>query len=381
MRSAKSKASVVVRFAALSCGAFASTGTLAQSQPMPGAPSVPFAPVAQAQNGGAGPQVTYQYGTEFVTIGGAGNAPLDDPNYSGRPTFGRGSVSYEYRIGRFEVTNSQWAAFYDAVSHVRATGQTVPFVQNPSYYSFSVVNGHYISTPGHEMDPVGGISWRTAAVYCNWLHNDQAVTRDAFLNGAYDVSTFGYNSVTFTDQLTHNPGARFWIPTYDEMIHANFYDPNRNGPGQGGYWTYNISQDTLPVYGPAGTLVNGQPTQANAEWVGPGNDPYPPFHTALGSYPLSQSPWGMLDGAGGTGEWTEGITASPGGYRERRFFGSSATDGAYARDSLNNNSSDLPSFPDFQMGFRLAASIPAPATSALIGVVGLFHLASRHRRR
>lgn len=371
------RSAAVVAWMAVAVSALAGRA-VAQVQPVPGLPSIPFAPTAQAQNGGAGPQVTYQFGTEFVTIGGAGNAPMLNPAYQGRTVYGAGSVDYQYRMGRYEVTNAQWAAFYDAVFQVRSTGQTVPFVQNPSFYSFAVSNGHYISAPGHEMDPVGGISWRTAAIYCNWLHNDQSLTRAAFMNGAYDVSTFGYNAVTFTDQATHNPGARFWIPTYNEMIHAGFYDPNRNGTGQGGYWTYNISQDALPVYGPVGTLVNGQPTQANAEWVGPGNDPYPPFHTALGSYPFAQSPWGMLDVAGGTSEWTEGIFGIAGGYRERIYHGSAATDSAYNNDELGGRPSELPSFPSFENGFRIAAAVPAPSSSALIVVLAL---TSTWRRR
>jgi hypothetical protein len=39
-----------------------------------------------------------------------------------------------------------------------------------------------------------------AAMYCNWLHNNQSTDRQAFLNGAYDVSTFGYSGTVFTDQ-------------------------------------------------------------------------------------------------------------------------------------------------------------------------------------
>ncbi len=71
-----------------------------------------------------------------------------------------------------------------------------------------------IGSPGNEMIPVGNISWRMAAMYANWLNNDQSSDRSAFLNGAYDVSTFTYTPAgRFRDQLTHNPDAKYWIPT------------------------------------------------------------------------------------------------------------------------------------------------------------------------
>ena len=96
-----------------------------------------------------------------------------------------------------------------------------------------------MTLPGNEMIPVGDISWRMAAIYANWLHNDKSTARSAFLNGAYDVSTFGYiNGDVATDQAAHHPSARYWIPTLDEMIKASNYDPNKpNLDGTtGGYW-------------------------------------------------------------------------------------------------------------------------------------------------
>ena len=83
------------------------------------------------------------------------------------------------------------------------------------------------------MIPTGGVDWRTCAIFCNWLHNGKSSARSAFLSGAYDVSTFGYISSAggFTDQLTHNAGTSYWIPTLDEWLKAAHFDPNRNGPG------------------------------------------------------------------------------------------------------------------------------------------------------
>ena len=156
---------------------------------------------------------------------------------------------------------------------------------------------------GNDLRPVGDISWRMAAIYCNWLHNGKATNREAFLNGACDVSTFGYIGNIFTDQLTHNANARYWIPTWDEWLKAAHYDPDKNGEGQGGWWLYSNGTDTPMVGGPPG--------------VGQGNFGFPVSQGAnlipLGAYPQTQSPWGLLDVAGGTLEWTEEILAPVGG--------------------------------------------------------------------
>jgi len=88
------------------------------------------------------------------------------------------------------------------------------------------------------------------AMYCNWLHNDKRTGRAAFFDGAYNILTFTYNGDVFNDQSAHHPGARYWIPTWDEWLKAAHFDPNRLGPGQEGYWAYSTSSDTRPIGGP-----------------------------------------------------------------------------------------------------------------------------------
>ncbi|MDP1662384.1 MAG: SUMF1/EgtB/PvdO family nonheme iron enzyme, partial [Phycisphaerales bacterium] len=351
-------------------------GALAQSQPTPGLPSVPFAPVAQAQNGGAGPAVTYQYGIEFVTVNPLGPGGVPNAPYSaGVPAERDGSLGHTFRIGRNEVTSQQIGEFLLAVDQVAlATGQPIPFVSFPEF-----IGGTGGQNP---MAPAGGITWRTAAIFCNWLHNDRAMTRAAFMNGAYDVSTFGYvNGNIFTDQAAHNPGARFWIPTMDEMLASHHYDPNRYGQGQGGYWQYNLSQDTRPVYGPPGVMVNGQLAQANSGWLPadyPGmNLPFP-FGVSLGAYADQQSPWGLLDAAGGTSEWTELVYFA--GIPYRGIHGSSAAGSPFINDFIGGFTSDLPSSGHYQWGFRIAAVIPTPSFAGLATII-MFHYAARRNRR
>lgn len=231
-----------------------------------------------------------------------GNAPcrLADPTEQSH-TYGRGGVAYDYRIGRTEITTAQWIQFANTFETLG--GQWTNFAE-PTFWgaepdpNYTGPGQRWVvsDTTGAGNYPVGGISWRTAAMYCNWLCNGQSPSTTALQNGAYDASTFTTNSNnTYNDQLAHNPGARFWIPTLDEWLKAAHYDPNRNGPGQVGWWMYPNRSDTQMIYGPP---PGGQ---ANA---GAYNFPYG-WYTPLGSYPGQTSAFGLLDAAGEAREWVE----------------------------------------------------------------------------
>ncbi|GJQ29489.1 MAG: hypothetical protein HBSAPP03_13730 [Phycisphaerae bacterium] len=320
-------------------------------------------------------------GIDFVTITHPGNAAWAGNGTPGDRAVGRGAVGYEYRIGRYEVTTAQWVEFFNA-AYDRADAP-LPHLFPPNFW------GAVGATPnnpgrqrwtvpaGNEMLPVGNISWRMAAMYCNWLHNDKSLDRAAFLNGAYDVSTFGYvgGSAVFTDQLTRHTDARFWIPSWDEWLKAAHYDPYKvNGDGTtGGWWTQPNGTNTPLWYGPPGVrvgVVNNQPVpdpngpfaQANAGWH-PGQFPGTPFSIPLGAYPGIASPFGLLDVAGATTEWTEGVI-SLGGQPFARVFDGSQWDislsSALAKDLLANRGGDFPSLSTYDLGFRIASQIPGP---------------------
>ena len=141
-------------------------------------------------------------------------------------------------------------------------------------------------------------SWRMAARYCNWLHNNKGSTEEAFASGAYDASTFTENKDgTYNDQATRSPGARYWIPSLDEWIKGVYYDPAGNG-GEGVWWWQPGSSD-MPLF--AETPRKGGETNASLFWT-PG---FPEYLIRPASYPHIQSPWGLLDASGGWREWTE----------------------------------------------------------------------------
>ena len=243
------------------------------------------------------------YDFDWVTISDPKNSA-----YEGGPfgqLAGRGSVDYLYRIGRFEVTSGQWLELLNTFGIVgdphgfrftSSDGIQQDFSYGGPGIQFKLID----ELPNAAMIPVVGISWRKFARYVNWLHNDKAPTLEALDSGAYDTSTWGQDPDTnlFTDAATHEPGAKFWIPTIDEWLKAAHYDPNRYGAGQGGWWQYSNGSNAPLIAGPPGI------GQTSAGYVaGPGE--LSEFFIPLGSYPEVQSPWGLLDVSGGAAEWTE----------------------------------------------------------------------------
>jgi len=322
------------------------------------------------------------YGFNFITIGDAGNPAYDGPDERGWVT-GRGSVEYEYRIARTEVTTEQYVEYMNSR---RIAGYPVGFVDGPRHLGadFDFATGFWVTRPGQEMLPVVGVTWRDAAMFCNWLHNGKVARLDKILRGAYDATSFGQNGMMFTDQTAHNPDAKYWIPSLDEWIKAAHYDPDKLGPGQGGWWQYNDSSDTQPVPGLPGvgeTSAGLEVSDAEA------------YAIPLGSYPQTQTPWGLLDTSGGGAEWTEEWIPTNGdpSSRERRLFQGNAAglntwypnDPDLAFNTLDGIywiGSDEPDRNNGDFTLRLASSIPAPWTGGIF-IVGLTTVAVRRNRK
>lgn len=339
-------------------------------------------------------------GIDFVTVGAPGNAPWT----GGGSNNGRGQVDYEYRIGRFEVTTAQWAEFMNAAFDRPATDR-IPHVFAPLQWGAvgttpNTPGGRRWAVPaGREMIPTGGVDWRTCAIYANWLHNGKGTNREAFLSGAYDVSTFGYigDGGGFTDQLTRSPGARYWIPSLDEWMKASHFDANKVNPDgtRGGWWQYGNSSDTPMYYGPPGVRVstgripgpdpNGPLATANGGWENRDFPGFNAFNINLGAYAMVVSPWGLLDVAGGTSEWTEGYFQNPGEPvpRDRLFDGTAwgtSTSGLPDTPGYYRGG-EAPSLAFYDFGLRIASNVPSPGIGSL-GLGGLLlSLALRRRRK
>lgn len=319
-------------------------------------------------SGLASAQLIPSYGHDFVTVGAVGNAPYDAhpvPWFPPPLAHNRGSVGYQYRISRTEIVTSQWIEFVNSFSVKGPAWQGF----GDAFYRGAEIDPTYQGTgrrwrlrdtPQAEQFPVYGITWREAAQYANWLHNDRVPEEWAIADGAYDTSTFVPNPAGgVMDQKTHHPGARFWIPTLDEMLKAQHYDPDRFGPGQGGWWEYSNSSDVAPVGGLPGV------GEANTGFTLPN---FGHYDIPAGSYPEFQTPWGLLDAAGGAQEWTEEFyIQSPATERATKgSWAGGAPVGPEVLDRAWGLSSFLPSIRDGVIGLRIASAVPPPSTLTLV---------------
>lgn len=172
------------------------------------------------------------------------------------------------------------------------------------------------------------------------------------------------------------PGARFWIPSGDELHKATYYDPNKEGDGQGGWWAYGNSSDTAPI--PGDPALGGE-TNAGVDQAGFGLEqewPEGQFRPLdVGSYPGEQSPWGLLDGAGGGAEWTEEWSHFIEELHQTRiYFPGKAFSPLEFTEIGEWGEAD----PVQYLSLRLAAAVPAPGASSLLAIGAL--LAARRRR-
>jgi len=315
---------------------------------------------AGVARGGIAPDYDFQW----AVIGDVGNAPYTSNPFSS--AFGRGSVDHEYRISKLEITTAQWMEFMNTFPN------EFPIEQWPSTWGAHRQGSCWVLDEGLSnpaMVPVNGVSWRHAAKYCNWLHNDKVPEAWAITNGAYDASTFTSNEDgTFNDQLTHSPDAKFWIPTHNEWLKAAHYDPDRYGEKLPGWWEYSHSSDTSPAPGRPGTP--GAQTSAGIPFDG--MQPFPSV-IPLGSYPETRSPWGLLDLSGGQEEWMESALG-----QESRTIDGSAAGLSTARDRIGGWTYRWPLLPN--ASFRIASAVPAPGVTSLIVCMSMIGL-SRDRRK
>lgn len=311
-------------------------------------------------------------GYTWSTITHAGNRAPNASEHWWDPSFSAGSVNYEYRMATTEVTGSQWYDFVQAYApYIGANFFDSGFSGPATFVGFDGQGvPRYVLNPMLRNQGIN-VSWRYAARFCNWLHNDRSLTQPAFENGAYDTSTFTRNpDGSYNDQLTRHADARFWIPTMDEWVKAAHFDPNRYGEGQEGYWLYPAGQDEPLTPGPPG--APGAQTSAGLDIAKFGIPD-------IGDYPDVQSPWGLLDTSGGSSEWWETANLYPNGLVRHRRYKFSEAGGPIPDfyDMMDVHSSTAPIVG--LAGVRLAAPVPAPS-AAFLAPLALLTYTTRRRR-
>ncbi len=315
--------------------------------------------------GALGDNITQQYGYDFVPVRDSGNAPYI--TNTGSPLYG--GVDYEYRISDTVTTATQWADFLTDFVTAFGFGEVAGVSFDTLDNSITRPGGNgIIPSPGFEQHPIL-TPWRGAAIYCNWLHHGRTSEPSELLVGAYDATTFGEDADgNLTDDITRLPSARYWVPSRDELAKAAYYDPNRLGEGDGGYWLYPDAGDE-PLFG-AFPEEGGETNAFNP----PG--PESTFLPVL-SYPHVSSPYGLHDVSGGVVE----MTSTPAGGTilhttlSRAGLDSDIND---FWDQIENQFLGTTGIGSGRAGFRVATAIPSPGGVALFGL-GVAGFAPRRR--
>ena len=316
---------------------------------------------------------------EFVTVGNPGNK--GDPRVAVDGTSGYGSVGYEYRIGKFEVTMGQYAEFLNAVAKTDAyalynTGMTDNLGLGYGIVRAGTMGSYTYSVRADWANrPVFRASWADAARFANWLTNGQPT-------GAQDPTTTEDGSYLLNGATTdadlmavvRKPDARYVIPTEDEWYKAAYHKNDKIDEATTNYFLYPTSSDDKP----SNELLNPDPGN-NANWSDLRGDPptrhltvdSPYYRSEVGDFENSESPYGTFDQGGNVWEWNEGVYVGSIG-TGRRVRGGCYMDFWFYMAS-DYYGAAYPSGESLFMGFRVAET-PEPASAGLmaLGAASLF---------
>jgi formylglycine-generating enzyme required for sulfatase activity len=300
---------------------------------------------------------------DYVTVGHAGNVADDNTGY--------GAVGYVYNIGKYEVTNSQYTAFLNAVDPGGANANGIYNTSmgsnargGISFNAGAASGSKYTIRTSMGDKPVNYVSWYDSARFTNWLHNGQ---------GSGSTETGAYTLSGNTGIITKNVGASVWLPSEDEWYKAAYYDPTPGASGNN-YWLYPTRSDTEPTVGTATTLgdiSNPGPNVANY-LSGAGWNSLNGNVTTVGSA-AADNYFGTADQGGNVWEWNDAVISGS----SRGLRGGSFLDSEFGLRASNRNNND-PSVEFRNVGFRVA-SVPEPSGLVLTVLASGMMLARRKR--
>lgn len=274
-----------------------------------------------------------------VIIGDPGN-PADTRVMTNDGTSGYGSVAYVYHIGKYEVTNGQYAAFLNAVASSDPHAlYDLAMAGTFGGITRSGEDGSFTYTATRPNAPVNYVSFWSAARFANWLTNGQG--SGGTETGVYDLTdpvAITNNTVTRDATAWANGGVA--IASENEWYKAAYYSGSPTGAGGEGYWLY--------------------PTQSNSITTSDANYNYLVGDvTDVGTYTDDPSYYGTFDQAGNVSEWNDELlfSGSSRGVRGGSFF-NRGTDVLQA--AFRNGFS--PAFLMYDIGFRVTSLNPIVPT-------------------
>lgn len=292
--------------------------------------------------------------------------PVGDTNNVADPLTGYGAVQDDYRIGRTEVTATQYCAFLNAVAKYSdpyslynpqmGADANVASIQQ----TYNATNKCYLfkTIKGADDFPIAYVSWSSAARFCNWLHNDQPEGNegpDTTERGAYNLDGFMGGVITATKD------AIWFLPSEDQWYKAAYY---KGGGMNAGYWIYPTQNNTAPDNSMSGSGANNANIfilKKVKNWWGNYVDQETyskssaPFLTPVNTFTNSAGYYRTCDMGGNVFEWVDAdrtnidpdLQVVRGGAWDKEFGVSSLK--STCRNATNNFSSETSA-----IGFRVA---------------------------
>ena len=225
--------------------------------------------------------------------------PVANPGNSADAT-GYGAVAYDYKIGKFEVTNTEYCDFLNGVaktdtyelydSRMAEGGDGgnyggITRSGSPGSFTYSV-----IASRGKQ--PVGYVTFLSCVRFANWLSNGGG--KGDTETGVYTIKS-GEVKAPDHAALAAGKETKWVISSENEWYKAAYYDPNK--PGGAGYWTYAIKGGSAPEC----NLSTNNPSDG-------------------GKFDKAASPYGTFDQNGNAWEYNETIVGDKVGLRGGSWF-------------------------------------------------------------
>lgn len=245
----------------------------------------------------------------------------------------QGVVDYDYGIGVYEVTNSQWDAFASHTGFAKGT------------------NANWLGASR----PVNQVRWIEAAQFVNWLNTSKGY------QAAYNINEDGVMSVwdsSVSDNGFRHNDAVYVLPSREEWRKA-------------AYW--NSETETFHLYG---TPNDQKPTTAQARYNTGGPFVGGTWNVGAGGEEIN----GTYDMMGNLREWVETPSGSWTVDASRRVYGGHYNDGpdalllaSTAAQTMNHATTSA------YDGFRVAV-VPEPTTMVVLTVGSVGMLLKRNRK-
>jgi formylglycine-generating enzyme required for sulfatase activity len=274
---------------------------------------------AQADTFGGG--TTNEFTIDFVSISQTNNTA---------DTTGYGAVPYNYRVGRYEI------------SELQITKATQIGMANVSAGAWT------------GSQPAANITWYEAAAFVNFLNTNSGKTAAyalTFSNSQWSMALWSSEQAWTAGgtNLYRNKDAYYFLPSENEWYKAAYY----NAAGTN-YFLYPTASSSAPTPVASGTGAG------SAVYNGVASVP------AIVDSAGGLSPYGTMGQGGNVFEWTESAFAGTNSSSSE----SRATRGGYWLDTeVNLRSSGrfnvVPAGESSGIGFRVA-SVPEPSTYALL---------------